>query len=99
MASDGATRRSHLRAVFITTMTALIGVVAAFLSHSVSGSSYSDPTALLVLPAAVGLQFPIYQRMFDDWGGAKDLLYVFFMTFCLWFITWAILLTTEPGIV
>ncbi len=92
-------RRGHLRAILITSATTLIGVIAAIVSSIVGGSdpttAATNTTALLVLPAAIAIQVPIYQQLFDDWGDGRDLLFVAFMTFCLWFITWGILLTTQ----
>jgi uncharacterized membrane protein len=43
----------------------------------------------------IGLQFPILRVVGVDVTdfGAKDYLYVGFMTFTLWFITFAIMLT------
>jgi hypothetical protein len=50
---------------------------------------------------AIIVQFPVFRLLeaagiqldTDDFG-AKDYLYVAFMTFSLWFVSWAILLTT-----
>ncbi len=95
----------HIRAILITLGTTLTGVIAGVVSSAVTagiedpGVAASDPTGLLALPAAIAIQIPVYQQAFDDWGGGRDLLFVVFMTFCLWFITWGMLLTTGAQIV
>ena len=62
----------------------------------------TSQTGLYVLVAAIVVQFPILQALgragfvavdIEDFG-AKDFLYVIFMTFALWFVGWTVLLTT-----
>jgi hypothetical protein len=47
------------------------------------------------LIAVIIVQFPFYSAVGIDTSefGTKDYLYIFFMTFTLWFISWGILLT------
>lgn len=83
------------RSLIVTMGSTLFGIVTAF----VSALYVSDPessTALLLVAAAVFLQFPIYRLVgldVDDFG-IKGNLYIAVMTFALWFITYSIVLTT-----
>ncbi|MCL9814850.1 hypothetical protein [Natranaeroarchaeum aerophilus] len=91
-------KAQHLRAVTITTITALAGVAAAFGSLYVGGpgaEAAGDGMAQLVVVVAIIAQIPLYDLLgYDDFGGAKDYLFVAFMTFAFWFVTWGIMLTT-----
>lgn len=93
-------RHEHIRAVTITVLAALAGVFAAVLSGVLTADLEPDDAALdlgaiSVLILAIMIQIPLYPRLgFEDWGGAKDILYVVFMTFALWFITFGVVLTT-----
>ncbi|GAA0664805.1 hypothetical protein ACFQDG_11080 [Natronoarchaeum mannanilyticum] len=96
--ADG--RESHLRSVTITTITALAGVGAAIASAYIAGDvsageAAKNQQAQLVVLAAIVVQYPLFSVMgYDDFGGVKDYLFVAFMTFSLWFITWGIILMT-----
>jgi len=88
----------HLRGVTVTTLACLAGVVAALASASVVGTDVAAATSrqsLLIVAGLVVLQFPILRVVGVDITdfGVKDYLYVAFMTFALWFITFGILLT------
>jgi hypothetical protein len=95
MATETGDRFSpHLRGVTVTTSATLLGMVAGVLS-AVVASGPTDPIGLALVAGAVLVQFPIFGLIgidVDDFS-TKDYLYVAFMTFVLWFITWAILLT------
>jgi hypothetical protein len=101
MSTETADRtEAHIRSVTITTITALAGVVAAVASAvltadmSATAAAQSRQAHLVVLVAIVA-QFPLYSVLgYDDFGGVKDYLFVAFMTFSLWFVTWGIILTT-----
>jgi hypothetical protein len=59
-------------------------------------SGATDFTALAVVAVAIAVQFPVLRVIGieqDDLSG-KDVLYIVFMTFALWFVSWGILLTT-----
>jgi len=99
MSSETSEREDHLRAIIITSATAFAGVGAALgsalLTADMSTSaavSANTPVALVL--AAIALQVPIYQFVYDSWGGAKDVLFVGFMTFAFWFVTFGIVLQT-----
>ena len=105
MATDTAERRvAHLRGVTVTALACLSGVLAAVVSAAVA-SGATDTLGLYVLAAAVVVQFPLL-RVLEKAGleldvedfGAKDYLYVAFMTFALWFVCWTILLTTGASV-
>ena len=101
MATDTAERRAaHVRGVTVTFFACLAGVLAAVGSTAVA-SGAADPLGVYVLAGAVLVQFPLHRGVeaagvdldVDEFG-VKDYLYVAFMTFALWFVCWAILLTT-----
>ncbi len=83
------------RGVTVTSTATLFGAVAGLLSRLLASGS-SDPVGLVVLAVFVAVQLPIYKGLGIDVNdfGVKDNLYVVFMTFVLWFITWSLLLTT-----
>jgi hypothetical protein len=89
----------HLRSVTTTTLACLFGVAAAFASGALFGTepaAAANRQLLFVLGAAVLVQFPIHRLLgidLDEYG-VKDYLYIAFMTFTLWFMTYAIMLTT-----
>jgi hypothetical protein len=90
---------SHVRGVTVTTLACLGGVAAALAAGVVVGTgaeAASDVRALVLAAAAVAGQYPVLKAIGVDVSdfGPKDHLYVAFMTFTLWFITFAILLTT-----
>jgi hypothetical protein len=95
MATESGDRFSpHLRGVTVTTAATLLGLVAGVLS-AVVASGPEDPIGLALVAGAVLVQFPLFGLIgidVDDFS-TKDYLYVAFMTFVLWFITWGILLT------
>lgn len=89
-------RAAHLRSVTITSVTALSGIAAALASAALA-SGASDPSGLYPLAGAILLQLPILRLLrigVEDFS-AKDNLYVAFMTFSFWFVTWTVLLTAQ----
>jgi len=106
MATETAdARASHLRGLTVTTLASLAGILAAVGSSVVTAGAAEPATSrigLYVVVAAVVVQFPILEALgraglvevdIEDFG-AKDYLYVIFMTFSLWFVSWTVLLTT-----
>ena len=89
----------HVRGVTVTTLACLAGVAAAVVSATVLGT---DPTAvgttaqLAVVAGFVLVQQPILYAIGVDVGdfGIKDNLYVGFMTFALWFLSYTVVLST-----
>ena len=100
MATESAAGLSdHMRGVTVTTIACLAGILAAVASAAVVGTSpeaAADVQAVLIMGIAIFAQFPILKAVGIDISefGIKDNLFVSFMTFCLWFITYAILLTS-----
>jgi hypothetical protein len=100
---------SHLRSVTVTALAALAGIGAAVASAVVTADSATpatDQLAIYVFVAAVVVQFPVL-GLLDRAGlvavdvsefGAKDYLYIAFMTFSLWFVSWTILLTSGASV-
>jgi uncharacterized membrane protein len=89
---------SHMRGVTVTTLACLAGVVAAVVSGMVAGTTVeagANQLPILVVAVFVVVQFPVLKVVGVDTAdfGVKDYLYIAFMTFALWFITYAIMLT------
>lgn len=99
MATETTTGFSdHMRGVTVTTLACLAGVVAALASGYVVGTdpqAAAETLSLGFLGAAILAQFPLLRVVgidVEDFG-VKDYLYVAFMTFTLWFISYGIMLT------
>jgi hypothetical protein len=94
MATDTANAGAeHRRSMTVTAMTSILGVLSAVGSFFIA-SGPKDQVALVVLALVVVVQFPIYQATgLKNDIGAKDGLYIAFMTFALWFVTLTILYT------
>jgi hypothetical protein len=89
----------HMRGVTVTTIACFAGIAAALVSAFVVGTTpeaASDTMALLIMGGFIFVQFPVLKLLGVDVGefGIKDNLFVSFMTFCLWFITYAVLLSS-----
>jgi hypothetical protein len=99
--SDSATaadkREAHVRGVKVTAFSSIVGVVAGVVSwaltQGVVGPGLETSFGLYVLAGAVVAQQPLLPYLGKDEMGAKDWLYVAFMTFDLWFVAWTVLLT------
>ena len=88
-------RAGHRRSLTVVSLTTLSGIVAALLSATLA-SAATDTIGLYPLAGAIVIQLPVLRLLgidVEDFG-IKDNLYVAFMTFALWFVTWTILLTT-----
>ena len=100
MATDTATGLSdHMRGVTVTTIACLAGLGAAVGSATIFGTTAAAAVGTgqaLLVATAVLIQFPILKIVGVDIAdfGIKDNLYIAFMTFCLWFITYTVLLTS-----
>jgi hypothetical protein len=93
----------HVRGITVTTLACIAGIAAAMGSYVITGVgsgtepavAATDSQALYLLIAAIVVQFPILHVIgvkFEDMS-TKDYLYVAFMTFSLWFISFGIMLT------
>mgnify|MGYP000088425244 FL=1 len=95
MATDTSERfSSHLRGVTVTTVATVSGLLAGVAS-AMAAQGAGDTIGLTILLAAILVQFPLYYAIGMDLSefSTKDKLYVGFMTFALWFVSWGILLT------
>jgi uncharacterized membrane protein len=96
MATDTGTGLSpHLRGVTVTTVATVLGMVAGIVAAFVT-SGPDDIFGLTALGAAILIQLPLLNVLGVEVAdfSKKDHLYVAFMTFVLWFMTWGILLST-----
>ena len=86
----------HIRGVTVTTLATLAGIGAGTVSAMVT-TNPNDQLGLSILLVSILLQYPILYAFGIDPRdfGVKDNLYVAFMTFVLWFITWGIFLTAQ----
>jgi hypothetical protein len=89
-------RASHIRGLTVTSIATLAGIAAALVTTLIA-TGPQDTIGIAVLGAFVIGQFPLLQLLGIETESlsAKDYLYITFMTFSLWYVTWAILLTTE----
>ena len=86
---------SHLRGLTVTTVASLLGLAAGVGSQTLATGA-NDRIGLYLVGGAVLVQLPLYSVIgidTDDFG-PKEYLYIAFITFSMWFITWGILLTT-----
>ncbi|MXV64620.1 hypothetical protein GS429_21590 [Natronorubrum sp. JWXQ-INN-674] len=95
-------RREHIRSISVTALSALLGVAAALASVAITGdvasadAAASDTRTLMLVVGAILVQFVLYDFTGiygEDEFGMKHYLFITFMTFSLWFVTWGILLT------
>ncbi|MFB6300348.1 MAG: hypothetical protein ABEH65_08825 [Halobacteriales archaeon] len=100
MATETTDRRAaHLRGVKVTSIAAIVGVIAGVLSAALA-TGPTDRIGLAVFVGAVFVEMGILQLLgvdIDDFS-TKDHLYVAFMTFSLWFISWTIILTSGASL-
>lgn len=94
MATETGEFSPHLRGVTVTTVATLFGLLAGVVSSFVA-SGPNDTIGLSVLALAILAQLPLFQVVGIDINdfSKKDHLYVAFMSFVLWFVTWGILMT------
>lgn len=88
----------HMRGVTVTTAACLAGVAAAAVSGAFVGTSAEAASGLRPLVAVAAfilVQFPLLRVVgvdVEDFS-PKDYVYVAFMTFTLWFVSYGIMLT------
>lgn len=99
-------RREHIRSIGVTALAALLGVGTALASAALTADAPSleaaatETTAYVIVFAVIALQIlgikasGIYT---EEEFGIKHYLFITFMTFSLWFVTWGILLTSQMG--
>ena len=92
----------HARGVVVTTICCLAGIAAGVVSAAYVGTTVAaaqSTTAVLVLGAFVLVQYPLYKVIGVGDFGVKDNLYVAFLTFTLWFISYTVLATAGVRLV
>jgi hypothetical protein len=94
---------SHFRSVAVTSLAALAGIAAGVLSAMQVGVAPEAATDLMGLYIFAGMtlvQYPLLYGLGIDVEefSTKDHLFVAFMTFSMWFVTWGILLTAGTPI-
>ncbi|WP_123620146.1 hypothetical protein [Halorubrum sp. CSM-61] len=92
----------HTRSVVVTTICCLAGIVAGVVSAAYVGTDPVDAastTIVLVMGAFVVAQYPLYKAIGVGDFGVKDNLYVAFLTFTLWFISYTVLATAGVQLV
>jgi hypothetical protein len=85
-----------IRSITVTTLATFLGM-AMGVASAIVASGPNDIVGVGLLALAVVVQFPIYEGVGIDTSdfGTKDRLYVLFMTFVFWFVSWSVILTTE----
>ena len=100
MATETADRRAaHRRSLKVTAAATLTGVVAGVVTPMVTAGP-TDRLGLAVAVAAVIASLVAMRGLgvdVDDFS-TKDHLYVAFMVFSLWFMTWTIMLETGASL-
>jgi hypothetical protein len=89
---------SHFRSVAVTSLAAFAGIAAGVISAMQVGTApaaATDQLGLYIFVAFTLAQYPVLYALGIDLEefSPKDHLYVGFMTFSMWFVTWGILLT------
>ncbi|MWV65690.1 hypothetical protein GRS48_12795 [Halorubrum sp. JWXQ-INN 858] len=95
--SDDSGITGHTRGVVVTTICCLAGIAAGVVSAAYVGTDPVDAgetMAVIVMGVFLLVQYPLYKAIGVGDFGVKDNLYVAFMTFTLWFISYTVLLTS-----
>lgn len=96
MATETGGLSQHLRGLTVTTISTIAGLIAGVAAFYVA-SGPNDTLGLSMLALAILVQLPLFQVLgveVNDFS-TKDHLYVVFMTFVLWFMSWGLLLTAQ----
>lgn len=90
---------SHFRSVTVTSLASLAGIAAGLASTAVATGA-TDRMGLYIFVALTVVQYPILYALGIDVEefSTKDHLYLTFMTFAMWFVTWGILLTAGTNL-
>lgn len=85
-----------VRGVTVTTLATMMGLLGGIASAVLAGGP-NDIIGLGLLAIVIVVQFPVLEGFGIDTGdfGMKDRLYIFFMTFVFWFVSWGLLMTAE----
>jgi hypothetical protein len=85
---------SYIQSLIVIAATTLGGIGAGVATNTVAAGP-SDQAALAIVGIALGVELVIMQVAGVDVRdfSTKDQLYVLFMTFSMWYVTWTILLS------
>lgn len=86
-------REAHIRGIKVTAFSSILGILAGVASWFLMQAGFDQIFGVYVLMIAIALQQPFLPYLGKDEMSTKDWLYVGFMTFDLWFVSWTILLT------
>jgi hypothetical protein len=86
---------SHLQSLIVIIATTLGGIGAGVATNTIAAGP-SDQVALAMVGVALAVELVAMEVSGVDVRGfsTKDQLYVLFMTFSMWYVTWTILLST-----
>ena len=86
---------SHLQSLIVIIATTLGGIGAGVATNTIVAGP-SDQVALAMVGVALAVELVVMEVAGVDVRGfsTKDQLYVLFMTFSMWYVTWTILLST-----
>ena len=96
-------KKEHVLRIIRTAIALVLGIIAGIVSFYLAGTDIFNPAAppnwiigILVWLVAVVIQKTIFMLIKIDVSklGKKDWFYQGFMTFCAWFMTWTMLLST-----
>ena len=97
MATESVNEMSaHMRGLTVTTIAAIAGLAAGVASDAITGGNPTSEIAVAILAVTIVVQFPILHVLGIEYDGlgTKDKIYVAFMTFSFWFVSWGIILAT-----
>ena len=100
MATETVDRRAaHRRSLKVTAIATIGGVLAGLVTPMVAATP-TDTVAIAIVFGATFVELGVMRLAGVDVGefSTKDNLYITFMSFSLWFITWTILLTTDTAL-
>lgn len=82
----------YLEGIIKTVIPFIFGVLAGLISFSMLGSNPTSEDGLLIALLMVMIQKFVFQFLHRDLEGAKDWIYISFMTLFCWFLTFSLLL-------
>jgi cell division protein FtsW (lipid II flippase) len=93
---QGVSKKEEYEEGIKKTLTPLLfGVLAGFLSFLISRENPLESTGFLILFLMIMVQKFVYPLLHTSINSAKDWIYIAFLTFCCWFITFSLLLNVH----
>ena len=75
-----------------TAVPVLAGLVCGIISFLIGGGDPFFKPGVMILILSIMMQHPIYIKIGVTAKSAKDWFYISFLTFNIWFVSWAVLL-------